>query len=64
MYGLTAPTARKWLGHYRAGGEVALADGRKAPGDLLHFDTKELGCMVRPSHRVTGNRKDAIDGAG
>jgi len=36
----------------------------EAPGDLLHIDTKKLGRIVRPSHRVTGNRKDTVDGAG
>ena len=35
-----------------------------APGDLLHIDTKKLGRIVRPSHRVTGNRRDSVDGAG
>lgn len=34
------------------------------PGDLLHIDTKKLGRIVRPSHRVTGNRRDSVDGAG
>lgn len=33
-------------------------------GDLLHIDTKKLGRIERPSHRVTGNRKDSVDGAG
>ena len=36
----------------------------KAPGDLLHIDTKKLGRIVRPSHRVTGNRRDSGNGAG
>jgi transposase InsO family protein len=36
----------------------------EAPGDLLHIDTKKLGRIVRPSHRVTGNRKDSVGGAG
>ena len=36
----------------------------KQPGDLLHIDTKKLGRIERPSHRVTGNRKDSVDGAG
>ncbi|UDF35293.1 UNVERIFIED_ORG: IS481 family transposase [Shinella sp. XGS7] len=130
--GVTAPTARKWLGRYLAGGEAALADAssrpthspraiapakallivelrrrrmlqssiarsvgvsaatvsrvlaraglsklsdleptepvvryeREAPGELLHIDTKKLGRIVRPSHRVTGNRRDSVDGAG
>ena len=37
---------------------------RHAPGELLHMDTKKLGRIVRPSHRVTGNRRDSVDGAG
>src|SRR5205814_6138319 len=36
----------------------------EAPGDLLHIDTKKLGRIVRPSHRVTGSRRDSVDGAG
>ena len=35
-----------------------------APGELLHIDTKKLGRIERPSHRVTGNRRDSFDGAG
>jgi transposase InsO family protein len=35
-----------------------------AAGDLLHIDIKKLGRIRRPSHRVTGNRRDACDGAG
>jgi transposase InsO family protein len=35
-----------------------------APGDLLHLDIKKLGRIERPSHRVTGNRRDSVDGAG
>lgn len=37
---------------------------RQAPGELLHMDTKKLGRIVRPSHRVTGNRRDSVEGAG
>lgn len=37
---------------------------RDALGELLHMDTKKLGRIVRPSHRVTGNRRDSVDGAG
>lgn len=36
----------------------------ECPGDLLHIDTKKLGRIVRPSHRVTGSRRDSVDGAG
>lgn len=131
-HGVTAPTARKWLGRYLTGGESALADAssrpaysprtiepakallivelrrrrmlqariaqsvgvsastvsrvlaraglsklsdmepadpvvryeHEAPGELLHIDTKKLGRIVRPSHRVTGNRRDSVNGAG
>ena len=37
---------------------------RSTPGEMLHLDTKKLGCIVRPSHRVTGNRRDSVEGAG
>ncbi len=35
-----------------------------AAGDLLHLDIKKLGRIVRPSHRVTGDRRDSAGGAG
>lgn len=35
-----------------------------APGDLLHIDTKKLGRIERMSHRITGDRRDSITGAG
>jgi transposase InsO family protein len=131
-HGVTAPTVRKWIGRYLAGGAPALADASSrphrspqaitsamallivelrrrhqlqveiarsvgvsestvsrvlaraglsklsdlrpveplqryehaAPGELLHIDTKKLGRIERPSHRVTGNRRDATRGAG
>lgn len=37
---------------------------RSAPGEMLHLDTKKLGRIERPGHRVTGNRRDSVDGAG
>jgi transposase-like protein len=131
-HGVTATTARKWLGRYLATGETGLVDAssrpatsprsiepgkalaivelrhrrltqariaaalgvskstvsrvlaraglsrladlqpaepvvryeHEAPGDMLHIDTKKLGRIVRPSHRVTGNRRDSVNGAG
>lgn len=131
-HGVSANTARKWLGRYLAGGEPALADAssrpqrsprriapatallivelrqqrllqsriarsvgvseatvsrvlrraglsklsdlvprepvqryeHEAPGEMLHIDTKKLGRIVRASHRVTGNRRDSVGGAG
>lgn len=35
-----------------------------APGEMIHIDTKKLGRIIRPGHRVTGNRRDSVDGAG
>jgi transposase InsO family protein len=37
---------------------------RSAPGEMLHLDTKKLGRIERPGHRVTGDRRDASRGAG
>ena len=37
---------------------------RQAPGELLHMDTKKLGRIVRPGHRVTGDPRDSVTGAG
>ena len=34
------------------------------PGDLPHIETKRLGRIERPSHRVTANRRDSVEGAG
>jgi transposase InsO family protein len=34
------------------------------PGELVHLDTKKLGRIVRPSHRVTGDRRDQVRGSG
>lgn len=35
-----------------------------APGDLVHIDTKKLGRIVRTGHRITGNPRDSVAGAG
>ena len=37
---------------------------RERPGELIHLDTKKLGRIARPSHRVTGNRRDRVAGTG
>jgi transposase InsO family protein len=34
------------------------------PGDLLHLDTKKLGRIKRLGHRITGNPRDTVEGAG
>lgn len=33
-------------------------------GDLLHIETKKIGRIGRPSLRVTGNRRDSVEGPG
>ena len=37
---------------------------RAVAGELLHLDTKKLGRIVRPGHRLTGDRRDSGEGAG
>ena len=37
---------------------------RAHAGELVHFDTKKLARIVRPGHRVTGDRRDTVGGAG
>lgn len=37
---------------------------RRTPGALLHLDTKKLGRIVRPGHRVHGDRATRARGAG
>jgi transposase InsO family protein len=34
------------------------------PGDMLHLDIKRLVRIQRPSHRVTGDRRDSVKGIG
>jgi transposase InsO family protein len=36
---------------------------RKRPGELIHVDVKKLGRILRPGHRVTGNRRDRFTDA-
>jgi transposase InsO family protein len=36
---------------------------RDRPGDLLHVDSKKLGRIIRPGHRVTGDRSKRAQGA-
>lgn len=37
---------------------------RASPGELLHLDTKKLGCFDKPGHRVTGDRTQNTPRAG
>ncbi len=44
--------------------EPAVRYEHERPGDLIHLDTKKLGRIERMSHRITGNRRDRVEGAG
>ena len=37
---------------------------RQRPGELIHLDTKKLARISRIGHRITGDRRDTVDGAG
>jgi transposase InsO family protein len=37
---------------------------RAQPGELVHLDVKKLARIVRPGHRISGNRRDTVRGAG
>jgi len=37
---------------------------RSRPGELVHVDCKKLSRIVRPGHRVTGDRSRRVQGAG
>jgi transposase InsO family protein len=37
---------------------------RARPGELLHLDVKKLARIVRPGHRISGDRRDTVRGAG
>jgi transposase InsO family protein len=47
----------------RVGLEPARRYERQRPGELLHIDVKKLGRILRPGHRVTGNRRDRFTDA-
>jgi len=48
-----APSAECWR-------EPGVRYENERPRDLLHIDTRKLGRIERPSHRVTGNRRDSV----
>jgi transposase InsO family protein len=50
--------------HVRAAHEEIVRYERAAPGELVHVDIKKLGRIVRPGHRVTGDRSRRSEGAG
>jgi transposase InsO family protein len=48
----------------RAPREEVVRYERASPGELVHVDIKKLGRIVRPGHRVTGDRSRRAYGAG
>jgi transposase len=71
LVGRSVSTVSRWLSRLGLSSLKALEPIRPvvryehiAPGELLHMDTKKLGRIVRPSHRLTGDRRDSVNGAG
>jgi transposase InsO family protein len=54
---------RSRLAIKQAPGEVIRYE-RSRPGELIHVDIKKLGRIVRPGHRVTGDRSKRARGHG
>jgi transposase InsO family protein len=42
--------------------EAVVRYERERPGELLHVDVKKLGRIIRPGHRVTGDRSQGAKG--
>jgi transposase InsO family protein len=61
---VSAILTRTGLGRLgRLGLEPARRYERSRPGELIHVDVKKLGRILRPGHRVTGNRRDRFTDA-
>jgi transposase InsO family protein len=68
--GMALSTVSRWLKRIGLGKRSSLAPPeppnryeRKRPGELIHVDVKKLGRILRPGHRVTGNRRDRFTDA-
>lgn len=70
---LAMPVSTVWLWLKRHGlGRLKALDPRpvirryerRRPGSLLHLDTKKLARIVRPGHRIHGDRSRTVEGAG
>lgn len=65
VLGMALSTVSRWLKRIGLGKRSRLSPPeppnryeRKRPGELIHVDIKKLGRILRPGHRVTGNRRD------
>ena len=68
--GIALSTVSRWLKRIGLGKRSRLEPPeppnryeRKRPGELVHVDVKKLGRILRPGHRVTGNRRDRFTDA-
>ena len=68
--GLALSTVSRWLRRVGLGRLSRLEPPeppnryeRKRPGELVHVEVKKLGRILRPGHRVTGNRRDRFTDA-
>jgi transposase InsO family protein len=71
LVGISVSTVSRWLARLGLSSLKALEPVRPivryehtAPGEMLHMDTKKLGRIVRPGHRISGDRRDTVEGAG
>jgi transposase InsO family protein len=55
---------REGLGRRRPSRAAVVRYQRQRPGELVHLDIKKLARIVRIGHRITGNRRDTVGGAG
>ena len=64
--GLSEATLSRILRVHRPGPPPipAVRYERATPGELLHLDTKKLGRIEAVGHRITGDRRDHVRGAG
>jgi transposase InsO family protein len=68
--GMALSTVSRWLRRIGLGKRSRLTPPeppnryeRKRPGELIHVDIKKLGRILRPGHRITGNRRDRFTDA-
>jgi len=55
---------REGLGRCRPSRASVFRYQRQRPGELIHLDIKKLARIVRVGHRITGDRRDTVEGAG
>jgi transposase InsO family protein len=70
VLGMALSTVSRWLKKIGLGKRSRLEPPeppnryeRARPGELIHVDVKKLGRILRPGHRVTGNRRDRFTDA-